>query len=324
VTLNRCLVPRRSRLLVALAPFVALGLAATARAEPVPVVATLPVLADFVRAIGGEHVRVKSLITGLESEHTYTPKPSDIQAVREAAVLVKVGLGLEVWVNGLIKNAENPRLIVVDTSRGIPLMRGEDSNGHARETTIERHAREDRDGLSSTEEHRAGGNPHVWLDPENAQAMIRQITDGLVRADPARRKIYLANQAAYLKQLDDLQRAIVDLFKNVPNRKIVTHHPAWPYFARRFNLQIRGDIFTQIGSEPSAKRVAGLVRRMKKEGIRVIVSEPQLSPKIPEAIAQETGAAVVVLTPLPGALPGTDDYLSMMRYNAATLAAALR
>jgi ABC-type Zn uptake system ZnuABC Zn-binding protein ZnuA len=314
VTLNRCLVPRRSRLLVALAPFVALGLAATARAEPVPVVATLPVLADFVRAIGGEHVRVKSLITGLESEHTYTPKPSDIQAVREAAVLVKVGLGLEVWVNGLIKNAENPRLIVVDTSRGIPLMRGEDQHGHAA----------DRGDLPNAEDHRAGGNPHVWLDPENAQAMIRQITDGLVRADPARRKVYLANQAAYLKRLDDLQRAIIELFKNVPNRKIVTHHPAWPYFARRFHLQIRGDIFTQIGSEPSAKRVAGLVRTIKKEGIRVIVSEPQLSPKIPEAIAQETGATVVVLTPLPGALPGTDEYLSMMRYNAATLAAALR
>ena len=315
MTLNRCPVrPRRSRLLVAFGPLVALGLAVTARAEPVPVVATIPVLADFVRAVGGEHVRVKSLITGLESEHTYTPKPSDIQAVREAAVLVKVGLGLEVWVNGLIRNAENPRLIVVDTSRGIPLMRGEDPHGHA----------DDLSDLSSAEEHRAGGNPHVWLDPENAQAMIRQITDGLVRANPARRKVYLANQAAYLKQLDDLQRAIVDLFKNVPNRKIVTHHPAWPYFARRFNLQIRGDIFTQIGSEPSAKRVAGLVRTIKKEGIRVIVSEPQLSPKIPEAIAQETGATVVVLTPLPGAIPGTDDYLSMMRYNAATLAAALR
>ena len=240
VTLDRCLAPpRRSRLPVGLGPLIALvsgvtlgclAPAATARAEPVPVVATLPFLADFVRAVGGEHVRVTSLITGLESEHTYTPKPSDIQAVREAAVLVKVGLGLEVWVNGLIRNAENPRLIVVDTSRGIPLMRGEEPR--------------DRPEPPNAEEHHTGGNPHVWLDPENAQSMIRQITDGLVRADPARRAIYLANQAAYLKQLDELQRTIVELLKDVPNRKIVTHHPAWPYFARRFNLQIRGDIFT--------------------------------------------------------------------------------
>jgi ABC-type Zn uptake system ZnuABC Zn-binding protein ZnuA len=280
----------------------------------VPVVATLPVLADFVRAVGGEYVSVRSLITGLESEHTYTPKPSDVEAVRQAAVLVKVGLGLEVWVNGLIANAENPRLIVVDTSKGIALMRGEEPHDPA----------DEKHRLSRAEERRSGGNPHVWLDPENAQIMVRHVTDGLIKADPSHRKVYLANQAAYFKQLDDLERNMVAQFASIPNRKIVTHHAAWPYFARRLNLRIRAEIFTQIGSEPSAKRLADLVRIMKKEQIRVIVSEPQLSPKVPDALAQETGAKVVVLTPLPGALPGTDDYLAMMRYNAATLLEALR
>lgn len=288
----------------------------SASADPLPVVATLPVLADFARAVGGEFVSVKSLITGLESEHTYTPKPSDIEALRQAAVLVKVGLGLEVWVNGLINNAENPRLIVVDTSKGIALMRGEDPHGHGNG--------EEKNQLSRAEERRSGGNPHVWLDPENAQIMVRHITDGLIKADPARRKTYLANQAAYLKQLDELERTIVAQYAPIANRKIVTHHAAWPYFARRLDVRIRGEIFTQIGSEPSAKRLAELVRVMKRERIRVIVSEPQLSPKVPEALAQETGATVVVLTPLPGALPGTDDYLAMMRYNAATLLEALR
>lgn len=285
-----------------------------AAVEPLPVVATLPVLADFVRAVGREHVRVQSLISGLESEHTYTPKPSDIEAVRRAAVLVKVGLGLEVWVNGLIRNADNPRLIVIDTSQGIALMRGDDVHAHGG----------DNGNLPRAEERRSGGNPHVWLDPENAETMVRHITDGLIKADPARRKTYLENQAAYLKQLDELKRTLVAQFASIPNRKIITHHAAWPYFARRFDLRIRGEIFTQIGSEPSAKRIAELVRLIKKEDIRVIVSEPQLSPKIPEALSQETGAKVVVLTPLPGALPGTDDYLSMMRYNAVTLLEALK
>jgi zinc/manganese transport system substrate-binding protein/zinc transport system substrate-binding protein/manganese/iron transport system substrate-binding protein len=286
----------------------------SAAAEPLPVVATLPVLADFVRAVGGDAVTVTSLITGIESEHTYTPKPSDVESVRRAAVLVKVGLGLEVWVHGLIANAENPRLIVVDTSQGIGLMRGGDAHGHA----------DDKEPLPRAEERRSGGNPHVWLDPENAQTMVRHITDGLVRADPGRRKIYLANQAAYLKQLDELTRTLTLQFAAVPDRKIVTHHAAWPYFARRFDLRIRGEIFTQIGSDPSAKRIAELVRLIRKEKIRVIVSEPQLSPKLPEALAEETGARVVILTPLPGALPGTDDYLSMMRYNASALLEALR
>lgn len=282
-------------------------------AEPLRVVATLPVLADFVRVVGGDAVTVASLITGLESEHTYTPKPSDVEAVRRAAVLVKVGLGLEVWVNGLIANAENPRLIVVDTSRGIGLMRGGEHD-HP----------DDAEAMPRAEERRSGGNPHVWLDPENAQTMVRHVTDALIKADPARKKTYLTNQADYLKQLDDLTRTLTAQFAAIPNRKIITHHAAWPYFARRFDLRIRGEIFTQIGAEPSAKRLADLVRVIRKEKIRVIVSEPQLSPKIPEALAQETDATVVILTPLPGALPGTHDYLSMMRYNAATLLEALR
>lgn len=289
-----------------------------ASAEPVPVAATLPVLADFVRVIGGDAVRVRSLITGLESEHTYTPKPSDIEALRQATVLVKVGLGLEVWVNGLIANADNPRLIVVDTSKGIALMRGEDAHGHDEGPDREKNR------LSRAEERRSGGNPHVWLDPENAQVMVRHVTDGLIKADPSHRKTYLTNQAAYLKQLDDLQRTLVEQFAAVPNPKIITHHAAWPYFARRFGLRIRGEIFAQIGAEPSAKHMAELVRLIRKEQIRVIVSEPQLSPKVPDALAQETGAKVVVLTPLPGALPGTDDYLTMMRYNADALLEALK
>ncbi len=289
-----------------------------ASAEPTAVVATLPVLADFVRAVGGDAVSVRSLITGLESEHTYTPKPSDIEAVRQAAVLVKVGLGLEVWVNGLIANADNPRLIVVDTSKGIALMRGEDAHAQGNEKG------HDKERLSRAEERRSGGNPHVWLDPENAQVMVRHITDGLIKADPAHRKTYLSNQAAYLKELDDLEKTLIAQFASIPNPKIITHHAAWPYFARRFGLRIRGEIFTQIGSEPSAKRLTELVRLMRKEQIRVIVSEPQLSPKLPDALAQETGARVVVLTPLPGALPGTDDYLAMMRYNAAALLEALK
>ena len=313
---HRSTPPHRASFLGLLSLVVSLGFApAAASAAPIPVVATLPVLADFVRALGGEHVRVRSLITGLESEHTYTPKPSDLEAVHQAVMLVKVGLGLEVWVNGMIDNADNPSLLVVETSRGMDIIRGGDSPAHDGEGH--------RDVSEDTEAH-TEGNPHVWLDPDNAKIMVRHISEGLIRVDPARRTIYLANQVAYLKQLDDLQRSIAEGFASVSNRKIITHHPAWPYFARRFGLDIRGDIYTQIGSEPSAKRIAGLVRTVNAEHIKVIISEPQLSPKIPNAIAQETGVKVVVLTPLPGALPDTEDYLSMMRYNARTLIEALR
>ncbi len=274
-------------------------------AQKIKVVTTLTFLEDFVKNVGGNRVEVKSLLTGLESEHTYTPKPSDIASVREARVLVKIGLGLEIWVDSLIKNASNNNLTVVTTSTGIPLLRSEERDSH-------------------DHDERSAGNPHIWLDPERAKVMIRHITDALIKIDPAGRKVYLVNQSEYFKKIDTMRINIEKKLRAVPNRKIITHHPAWPYFAQRFKLQIADNIQTQVGSEPSAKHVAALINKIRQENIRVIVSEPQLNPKIPKAISEETKAKLIVLTPVPGGLPGTGTYIDMMEYNGEQLATGLK
>lgn len=271
--------------------------------QKIKVVTTLTFLEDFVKNIGGSRVEVKSLLTGLESEHTYTPKPSDIASVRDAKVLVKIGLGLEIWVDSLIKNASNNNLKVITTSSGIPLLRNEEHDAHGHDV----HA----------------GNPHIWLDPERAKVMIRHITDGLIKIDPEGRKIYLSNQSEYFKKIDIMRKNIEIKLRNLPNRKIVTHHPAWPYFAQRFKLTIADNIQIQVGSEPSAKHVASIINRIRQEKIRAIVSEPQLNPKTPKAIADETGAKLITLTPVPGGLPGTGTYIEMMEYNGEQLANGL-
>jgi len=278
--------------------------------NPIKVVATLPVLKDFVEQVGKERVEVKSLLTGLESEHTYTPRPADIMAIREAQMLVKVGLGLEVWTDSLIANASNPYLLVLTTSRGVPLMKGSENN-KARE-------------IPSHKDAAHLGDPHIWLDPENAKIMIRHITEGLIKLDPAHKSSYLKNQAAYFKVLDDLQKRLIAKVQALKNRKIITHHAAWPYFARRFGFVIRGNIITQVGTEPSAQRIANFIKLIKREKIRVIVSEPQLNPRLPQILSEETGAKVVVLTPMPGAIRGAESYLSMIKYNVETLISALR
>lgn len=281
-----------------------LNAAQVSAAPKIKVVTTLTFLEDFVRNVGGERVEVRSLLSGLESEHTYTPRPSDVIAVKEARVLVTVGLGLEVWVSSLIKNASNNHLTLVTTSDGIPLIRGEEIEDH------------DHDGHL--------GNPHIWLDPERAKVMIRHITDSLAKIDPDGREIYLSNQAKYFDQIDAMRRKIDALLKPAANRKIITHHPAWPYFAQRFRLQIIDNIQIQAGTEPSAKHIAGLIDKVRREKVRVIISEPQLSPKAPKAIADETGARIVILTPIPGGLPGTETYIGMMEYIGTQLSAALR
>ncbi|HXN07124.1 MAG TPA: metal ABC transporter substrate-binding protein, partial [Nitrospiria bacterium] len=151
---------------------------------PLPVVTTLPFLKDFVEQIGQNRVSVSTLLTGMESEHTYTPKPSDILSVKNAQVLVQVGLGLEIWVKGLIENAGNANLLIITASHGIPLIREE--------------------GKDAEEDHHdhEGGNPHIWLDPENAKTMVREITEGLIQKDPAGKEFYLKNQGVYLTKLD--------------------------------------------------------------------------------------------------------------------------
>jgi ABC-type Zn uptake system ZnuABC Zn-binding protein ZnuA len=215
---------------------------------------------------------------------------------------------LEVWVGSLVKSASNKNLTVVTTSKGIALVREHES----REPT-------NRMGRGA----RRFGNPHVWLDPENAKIMLRHITDAFSAADPQHAGDYRKRQADYLIELDRLQSELTMRVRDLPDRRIIVHHPAWPYFARRFGFQVFGEILSQPGSESSAQHLQRLIATMRKEHIHVIVSEPQLNQKIPEVLAHETGARVVVLTPLPGALPGTETYLDMLRYNVHQLARTL-
>lgn len=270
----------------------------------IQVVSTLTILEDFVRNVGGERVEVHSLLSGLESEHTYTPKPSDIITVKKAQMLVEVGLGLEVWVSSLVKNASNSKLVVVTTSKGVPLLRNEEIDTHGHDSH--------------------SGNPHIWLDPERAKSMIRHITEALSKIDPEGRKYYLSNQSVYYKKIDSMRKDIENKLKPTTNRRIITHHPAWPYFAQRFNLQIVDNIQIQVGTEPSARHIAEMIKKIKTGDVKVLVSEPQLNPKVPRAIADETKVKVVTLTPIPGGLPGTDTYIDMMLYNGNMLAEALK
>jgi ABC-type Zn uptake system ZnuABC Zn-binding protein ZnuA len=277
--------------------------------EPLNIVVTIPVLKDLTEQVGGPHVRVTSLLSGYENEHTYSPKPSDLVAVRKARLLFEIGIGLEVWVSSLVKSAGSPSLRVVTTSQGIGLIR--DHGGH-------------RDGAyQGRETIGSGGNPHIWLDPENVAIMLRHITEALIAADPAHATDFRNHQALYLQQLDRLRKELSDRVKQLPDRRFIAHHPAWPYMARRFGFEVAATIQMQSGTEPSALQLQSLIGKIKKDQIKVIVSEIQLSQKIPNLLAKETKTRIVVLTTLPGGLPGTETYLDMLRYNVLQLANAL-
>jgi ABC-type Zn uptake system ZnuABC Zn-binding protein ZnuA len=302
---------RRSPLVIALSilfGLVSLSSEATAQ-NPVNIVVTIPVLKDLAEQVGRSHVQVKSLLSGYENEHTYSPKPTDLVAVRRAQLLFQIGIGLEVWVARLVKNAGSPSLRVVTTSQGIDLIRDHPDHRH--------------DAHRQNGEPSPGGNPHIWLDPENVAIMLRHITEALIDIDPGHAADYRNNQAAYLQQLDRLRNELSDRVRLLSDRRFVAHHPAWPYMARRFGLEIAATIQIQTGTEPSALQLQSLIDKIRKDRIKVIVSEIQLSQKIPDLLARETKTRVVVLTTLPGGLPGTETYLDMLRYNVLQLADAL-
>jgi ABC-type Zn uptake system ZnuABC Zn-binding protein ZnuA len=261
------------------------------------VAASITVLEDFVRAVGGDQVTVRSLITGLENPHTYEPKVSDVRAVAEADLFVKVGLGVEEWADKLVANAGNERLMVWTVTEDIEVLeRGE--NGH-------------------------GGNPHVWMDPVNAAVMVGHIRDALSKLRPEAAETFRSRTEAYTARIDSLKTEIGKRFPSLSGRKVVTYAPAFPYLLRWLEVEETERIMTVPGMEPSARRISEVINRMKAEKIGVILTMPQYSGKVPEMIAGETGAKVVRITPLLGALPGTATYLEMLRTGAERIAAAL-
>jgi zinc/manganese transport system substrate-binding protein/zinc transport system substrate-binding protein/manganese/iron transport system substrate-binding protein len=277
-----------------------------APAAPTTVVATLPVLAEFVHQVGRERVAVTSLVSSLENEHAYSPKSGDVAALRQAQMLVKIGLGLDGWVDDLVLRAGNRGLVVVNSSNGVALLKANGQPG----------------APVDTPEHRRG-DPHIWLDPRNARIMIRHITEALVRIAPASKGYFMRNQAAYFRELDRIEAKLDARVKPVRHRRIVSHHAAWAYFARRFGFVVRDSILSPTDAEPSSRGLAQLIGLIKRERIEVIVSEPQLDQTLPRSLAEKTGARIVLLTPMPGRMQGSETYIAMLEYDVDQLVAAL-
>lgn len=283
----------------------------------VRVVTTLPDLADWVRQIGGSHVDVRSLLQGFEDPHTYEPRVGDVKALAGARVLVKVGLGLEEWLDGLLENARNSELLVVEASRGLQILgdgwEGDEEEGH----------REDPGHRPGHDHGHPHGNPHVWLDPANAAIMCRNIARALEVADPVAQDAYQQGLGAYLLRLEAALSRFREQAQALEDRRFLSYHASWPYFARSLGLEAVGAVTRVPGQEPSAKALAALISRIREERIRVLVTEPQLSSKVPDLLAQETGIRVVTLSTLLGTGPAR-DYLKLFEANARALLQALQ
>lgn len=268
-------------------------------AARIKVIASIAPLADFAKQVGREKVDVKLLMPPGASPHVYEPTPKAIKDVSEARVFIKIGAGLEFWVEKIVKSSGNKSLITVDSSSGTPLIR--DSHSHSS----------------------SGADPHVWLDPIIAISIVTKIEKAFAQADPSGAEFYKQNASLYKEKLFHLDKEIADRVKTFSIKEYVTFHPAWNYFSKRYGLKVAGVIEESPGKEPSPKHVAKIIKEIKRIGSKIVFTEPQFNPKIAEAIARESGAGVLYLDPI-GGQKGRETYIDMMRYNLFIMESAMK
>jgi zinc/manganese transport system substrate-binding protein len=280
---------------------------------PLQVVATFSVLSDLVENVAGDEVELTTVVGADGDAHTFEATPSDGRALAEADLVFLNGLGFEPWMYGLYESAgSEARLVAV--AEGVDLLR----------------SREDHEE-GEPEQEDTEFDPHVWLDPNNTIIMVRTIRDALVEADPENAEVYRENAAAYIAELEELDAEISARVERIPegNRKLVTGHQVFGYFAERYGFEVSGAAISSLTTEaadPSAGAFARLADRIEDEEVPAIFPERSTTDRrIMERLARE--ADVELAPPLfTDALSENgvgDTYTGMMRYNARTITDAL-
>jgi manganese/iron transport system substrate-binding protein len=266
------------------------------QAAEVKVVATLDLFADFARQVGGDRADVSTLIPAGADPHTYEPTPSRVAKLAKADLVIVNGLGLEAALEDVIEENTPSSTPIIELSQG----------------------------LSVINDDHHDGNPHLWLDVQNAIAYVERIRDALVEIDPAGTEAYRANADSYLAELRTLDEEVTADIDSIPSdrRKLVTFHDAFPYLAQRYGLEVIGVVVASPGKEPSAKDVANLVDAIAAEEVPAVFKEPQFNARILELAADDAGAEVCTL--YSGTLDKkVDTYVKLMRFNAKELVRCL-
>jgi ABC-type Zn uptake system ZnuABC Zn-binding protein ZnuA len=235
------------------------------------VVTTTTVFADMVQQVGGDLVHATSLVPKNGDVHTFAPRPADIQALAQAKLLVMNGLGLDDWLEKTITNASasgTPLVKLGVDLPGVELLPGEEPGTQ---------------------------NPHLWMDVKYGELYVDRIAMALKAADPANAARYDTQAAAYRQRLETLDASVRAKIATIPeaNRKLVTFHDAFPYYARAYGITIVGVAVGAPGQDPSAAYTAQLISAIRDAGVKAIFSESQFPTKLVDQLAAETGAKVV-------------------------------
>lgn len=263
----------------------------------------------FVRRIAGDKAIINVMIPPGHSPATYEPTTLQMRDVSDSDIYFRIGhIPFEkVWMGNI--KAANPEMKMIDTSRGVRLIR----SGSAQEAEDE-HEQHASGETAHSHDHR-GIDPHIWLSPAAVKVQAKNILTALSRFDPANKAFYENNYRTFAGDIDWLHEELNNLFTDLQSNKIMVFHPAWSYFARDFDLlQVAIEV---EGKEPNPADLKRAIDTAKKEGIRVIFVQKQFATHSAQAVANEIDGKVVILDPLAA------EWLSNMKKIGETLKEAL-
>lgn len=283
----------------------------TESAKQFKVLTTFMPINLFTKAVAGNCAEVQALIPANSGPHDFQAKPADLNALRQAKVLVKNGLGMEGFLAKLIASADNKDLLVIDSSRGITTLDSPAEEGHAEEA-------------HSSHSHSSHGelNPHIWLDPLRAVSQVENIRDGLVKADPSCAASYRRNAATYIAKLQTLNAEISNQLNPYQGKTFVAFHDFAPYFANRYKL--KADFLVDVPElNPSPANLLRVAAAVKRSQLKALLSEPQEGERSFNALAKDLGVKISIFDPMEtGSMQASQNpatYFKVMRSNVADL-----
>lgn len=281
-------------------------------AGTIKVVTTTTDMKSITELIGGNKVSVTSIATGYQNPHFVDPKPSYIISLTKADMFVTVGLDLETgWSPQLLSSSRNNKIQkgsqgYVDASAGVNLFQVPSSANRA-EGDIHIY-----------------GNPHYWLDPLNGKVIARNIANGLERIDPSNKTFYEANLQAFFTRIDSKIKEWQMKMVSFKGAKIIAYHNEWVYFETRFGLQIVDFMEPKPGIPPSPSQLVKVIKEVKANSIKVIISSPYFSTSSSDVVAKQTGVKVLTLATSVGGFDSIKNYFDLFDYNINQLTTALK
>jgi zinc transport system substrate-binding protein len=291
--------------------------APAAEAPPPEVVATILPVHALVAAVMQDAGEPLLLVRDNASPHDYQLKPSDARALQEAALVVRVGAGLESFLDRPLEGlAGQARILTLSEAPGMELLPAREGGAW------EPHEH----GQEEAHEHEAGGiDPHVWLDPRNAEAIVRATAAALAEVDPGRAALYAANAARTAAELQALDRELAAALAPVRGRPFVVFHDAYQYVEHAYGLSAAGSITVSPDRPPGARRLAELRRKIEASGAVCVFGEARASASLVEILAQGRKLGTGALDPegMSGIEPGPAAYSTLMRRNVEVLVRCL-